>query len=764
FSEPPGTAARRGVVAALAAQYEEGDRLFVRGDVGVSRSLAASGEIRYLSPRNRFRALLSIKPDGFPTLGLSDMRGERLELDWSNRATDRLSVTAYGTYDHFNLAGSPQTIGTSRIGLSYELTKRLSFITGADASAVRTPATSIDTVGLPLGLTWEAAGYGLAASYRLLEHSGTARRGDTLRLSAHAGRGRFSANAWAERQRQAPTLDIIFSAQPGLELALLRLGISVRNPEDVARALRDNAALIDLGFITGVNVDLTPRRVQAGLNFGWVGSGSRSNHFRFFAVGSRDEGIRTTRENMLATLTYSRRIFTATDVFASYSWYSTTVGTQEHSDTSVDMGIRQQFNGIPSFLRRPGTIDGFAFLDPEMRGKIGESTEPLSDIAITLDGARTVRTDAMGAYAFYKVPPGAHRLVAQLPAAPRAFFTTPSQVDATAPGRIDFGMVWTAARIDGRVVSDAGDGISGVVLSVSTPDGTPNSTSTDSEGRFVFAVPPGTFRVVLATMSLPPGYSIAGTHEQDVAVAPDDPQSISFEVQAIRSIAGRAPGAAEVTIEALGRSARVDESGNFVFRSMPSGTFTLTAVTGGETVSSSVTLPPEPFTSRDVLLADPMVTVAIPAKAPVARGFRVAAGVFRNPANAAEARRRIEAAGGRAEISRAGSLHLVTVGPFESREGARREAARLQSAGVETVVIGDRAGSRPYVVQAGVFRQRRNLLELVSRLAQKGETSFTVRNGALTFVYVGPFPTRQQAADAGKRLESAGFESYVTRR
>ena len=32
------------------------------------------------------------------------------------------------------------------------------------------------------------------------------------------------------------------------ELALLRLGISVRTPEDVARALRDNAALIDLGF------------------------------------------------------------------------------------------------------------------------------------------------------------------------------------------------------------------------------------------------------------------------------------------------------------------------------------------------------------------------------------------------------------------------------------------------------------------------------------------------------------------------------------
>ena len=110
------------------------------------------------------------------------------------------------------------------------------------------------------------------ASYRLLDHSAASRRGDALRLNAHAGRGRFTASAWAERQRQAPTLELIFSAEPGLELALLRLGISVRSPEDVARALRDNAALIDLGFITGVNVDLTPRRLQAGFNLGWLGS------------------------------------------------------------------------------------------------------------------------------------------------------------------------------------------------------------------------------------------------------------------------------------------------------------------------------------------------------------------------------------------------------------------------------------------------------------------------------------------------------------
>ena len=59
FSAPPGTAARRGVVGALTAEHRQGETLFVRGDVGISGTLAAAGEVRYLSPRNQVRAFLS---------------------------------------------------------------------------------------------------------------------------------------------------------------------------------------------------------------------------------------------------------------------------------------------------------------------------------------------------------------------------------------------------------------------------------------------------------------------------------------------------------------------------------------------------------------------------------------------------------------------------------------------------------------------------------------------------------------------------------
>jgi hypothetical protein len=608
FSEPAGTAARRGLVGAITAEHREGTTLFMRGEVGVSRALAAAGEIRYASARDQLRVFASMKPDNFPTVGLADVPGGHVELDWTRRATDRLSITSYGTFDRFNLAALRQTIGAGSLGLRYALTARLAFLGAADLSTVRTPTTAIRTVGLLQGVAYDAAAFGFAASYRLLDNSIASRRGDALRVSGRAGNARFTANVWAERQRQAPTLDLIFRSEPGLELALLRLGISVRAPEDVARALRDNAALIDLGFITGLNVNLTPKRLQMGANLAWLGSGARSDHLRLTAVYSRDDGISSTRDSVITSLTYSRRVLSTTDLYGSASWWRTSLGAQHEAGTAVDIGVRQQFAGLPRFMRRSGTIEGFAFLDPEMRGVRGESTKPLADIDVTLDGVRKARTNSNGAYAFHDVPPGPHQILAQLPARPRAFFTTSSHCETIAPAHIDFGLVWAAARIDGRVISDAGIAIAGVVLSVAAQNGQPISATSDAEGRFVFAVPPGTFRVALIGTSLPAGYSIA-VREQSVTVDADKPQSLSFEVNARRSVAGRAVGALEVKIDSLDRTARVDDRGRFVFRSLPSGTFTLTARSSGGSVSRTITLPAAPAMIQDVVFGVPLPKV-----------------------------------------------------------------------------------------------------------------------------------------------------------
>jgi hypothetical protein len=690
FSQPAGTAARRGVVGALSAEHRDGDTLYLRGDVGVSRSLAASGEVRYTSPREQFRALLSMKPGNFPNLGLADVPGEHLDLDWTRHATSRLSVTSYGTYDRFNLAALRQTIGMASLGLGYAVTAHLSFLGGADASTVRTRTTSIRTIGLPLGMAYDTAAFGGAVSYRLLDNSEASRRGDTLRLSAHAGSGPFTANVWAERQRNAPTLDLIFSAEPGLELALLRLGISVRTPEDVARALRDNAALIDLGFITGVNVSLTPRRLQAGLNLVWLGSGPRNDRLRLLAVYGHDEGISTKRDNLIATLTYSHRVLAATDLYASYSRWATRAGALQEAGNSVEAGLQQQFSGLPAFLRRSGTIEGFVFLDPEMRGVRDQTTKPLPDIAVTLDGARTARTDGTGAYAFNEVPPGAHRIAARLPESPRAFFTTASSLETKGQTHIDFGLVWAAARIDGRVISDAGAGVRGAVLTATAQNGHAISATADADGLFVFAVPPGTFRVGITEESLPAGYSIAQPRERTVTAASEQPQSVTFDVRVRRSIAGRAAGASEVRIESLGMTARVDPEGNFLFRSMPSGTCTLVARVGGRPISRTVTLPAEPTITRDVDLGAHPSTVANIASPPAPAhhdgAFRVQAGAFHEDRNARQLIGRLQGIGEQPFTVATRGLTVVSVGPFETRQDALAASERLRRTGFDAFV------------------------------------------------------------------------------
>ncbi len=785
FSRPARTAARRGAVGALTAEYSQDDRLYLRGEAGLSRSLAAAGEVRYLTARGRLAASFSVKPEDYPTLGLSDRPGARVLVDWTGRFTPRLSIVSYGTFDRFKLGTQGQTMAVASSTLRYSLTSRLALLGGADASEVRSGETSIRTIGVPLGVSYEAPSFGFATSYRTVDNSIASRRGDVLRLSAHAGRGRFTVSGWAERQRQAPTLELIFREAPGLELALLRLGISVRTPEDVARALRDHAALIDLDLITGVRFDLTPRRLQAGLSLGWLASAPRSDRLRLLAVYSRDERIGSTRDSAIATLTYSRRIFGATDLYGSYSWWQTAVDGTPAVGSSVDIGVRQQFNGLPDFLRRSGTIEGFAFLDPGMLGVRGAGTEPLADLVITLDGDRITRTGSNGAYAFDDVTPGQHRIAARLPLSPPAYFTTASHQESIRPGaRVDFGLVWAGGRIDGRITNDAGAGLPSATFFAAAQSGPPILATSDANGRFAFVVPPGAFRIWLAVESLPIGYSIAGPQEQHVTVAADEPQLISFEVRALRSVGGSASGASAVRIDSLGREAPVDAEGKFLFRTMPPGTFLLAARIGGRTVTRAVTLPPEPAMIQDVVLGAPASPVqGAPAtreaaSSPLGEGdrirrsvvFHVQAGAFRLAGNATAAKRRVEQIGVPVFIERAGSLHLVTAGPFASREAAEEAAARLEAAGIEWLVTTSPSavmlpGSRAsHVVQAGAFREKRNAASLIDRLRRGGETPFSVASPPLTLVYIGPFPTLQHALTARDRLRLAGIDAFVTKR
>jgi cell division septation protein DedD len=693
LSEPRGTAARRGAVASLATEYRNGDALFARGEMAASRGVAGSGEVRYQTERDQLRGRLFYKPNDFPTLGLSDLPGVHGEIEWRHRATRRLNVDSYATLDRTKIAAFDQSVAVGNVALRYALTPHVSMWTGADSSVVRSGTNaSIRTIGIPAGVSYDAQRFGAAASYRLLDNSQSSRRGDSLRLSGRAGSGGFTVNAWVERQRRAPSLDLIFHDTPGLELALLRLGITVRTPEDLSRVLRDNAALINLGYIDGVTVNLTPRRVQSGIDAAF-NSADRRDQLRLHAVVDRSEGVASTQESMLATLSYTRRLMASTEIYGSYSRWRTSFASRAVDGSSVEAGVRHRFDGLPQFLQRAGTIEGFVFLDPQQRGAHDATTTPLAGILVMLDDARSARTEKDGAYAFRDVPPGPHRVSAKLGASKPAYFTTPSTANLSASGHADFGLVWSPARIIGRVVSDANLGIAGAAINARTTKGADMSATTDSEGGFVLAGPAGEYTIDLAAESLPAGYAIKGTSKRVVNAPADQPRDVAFDVQALRSVAGKVEGGpAEIRIEPLGLTVTSDDAGNYVFRSLPPGTFTITARRGRRVASRTVTVPVEPvvLNAAQLVLADVPALMEPPRRAasvPAAvRAFFVQLGAFREARNAAQLVDRVARIGTRAESVRRDQLIVVRVGPYASRAAASETIAQLREKGFEAIV------------------------------------------------------------------------------
>jgi len=680
FSEPKQTTARSGVAGAMAGEYRRADALWFRGEVGVSRALAASADLRYDGARDHLFGHATFKPAAYPTLGISDTPGAHGELSWSHRATSRLTAETFANYDDYRLQSLRQTFSNGSLTIRYAATPRVTLTSGAAVTDLRTPSRSIRTIAVPAGVAYDRPSFGASLSARILDNDNASRRGDVIRLGARASHSGFTTNLWIERQRQAPTLDLIFREEPGQALALERLGISVHSPDEIARVLRDNAALVNLGYIEGVNVNLTPRRLQAGFDASWIGTGEGRDQLRFHAIADRDESVGSTRTAAVGTLSYSRRVLAQTDAFASVSVWRGGARAFEQQGKSIEAGVRQRFDGVPAMLQRHVAIEGVVFLDPEMRGSVTGAT-PLPDVIVVLDGTRSTRSDANGAYSFRDVPPGAHSVLAQLPASRAAFFTTASRVEVTGSAHVDFGVVWSSARINGRVTSDANRGISGVTIAATGSNNVRVTATTDSDGAFTLAVPSGAYRVSLVPETLPAGYSTDET-ERKVALEADKPQTTSFAARALRSVAGTAAGAREVGIASLDRRAAVETNGAFVFRSLPAGRLTLTAEVGGRVRTQEVMLPAEPITLHDVVFAASAV-----AATPTSRPFVVQAGAFRESANARELSDRITRLGQTPFTVAGDGLILVRTGPFATRADATIASARLHHAGIDAYVM-----------------------------------------------------------------------------
>lgn len=654
--------AGEGTVLSLVHDYRDGDRLTTRGELAYSRGFGAAADVSYATARDRAHAAFRYRGDDFAVAGPGSPRGFFGDAAWSR---------TYGKGSSTSVVLAATDVANTRVlAGSADVDHRLGDVVSLTGGASWASFDGRRTLTIPAGVRLDWQRGGVSAAYR---YTGA---GDGFRFTARASLGRLYASAFADRQEHAPTLDVIFAERPDLALALDELGITATTPADIARALREHAPLIELGFIEGVTVDLAPVRTQFGLDLSFLGASASRQQLRARLLRNVVETVATRTVTSMATLSYSRRLTASTDVFASYSYWRTERRGQEADvQPIVEAGVRHQFNGVSL---GSGRITGVVFADEDLDGR-GDGTGVAA--VVELDGVRSERTAPDGTFAFDGVSRGAHRLVAYVPDRPHAYFTTPSRVEANTGETVSFGVATTPARLTGRVVSDAGSPIAGVRVSLGRGSRQLFETSGD-DGRVSFAAAPGEWQLSIVSESLPSGYSTTGA--RTVVLDRAAPLEIELALRAHRSIAGTGAAAnMEIEIRPAGRRVRADAEGRFLIRSLPPGEVTLVAAG----VEQRVTLPTAPASvavSLGRLAAPP---AAAPRAAMRTKGdWVVLLGAYRVSSNAARTVERARRSGVAATATDRGALTVVTAGPFATRTDAAAAAALLTRHGLEAVV------------------------------------------------------------------------------
>jgi cell division septation protein DedD len=669
-----------GTVLSLLYDYDDDERLALRAEVGYSRGFGIAAQLAYAGDRDRARADVRYRADDFAVASVGNPRGLLADASWSH---------AYGRGSNAALTFASTSVADARVvagsaDLEHRLSDRFALLGGASWGSFN----GNQSLTVPAGVRLDFARGGLTALYRYAE-SGTNRGGHGFRVSGRRSFGRLYASAYVDRQQNAPTLDLIFSEHPELPFALENLGITATSPADIARALRENAALIELGYIEGVTVELAPMRTQFGFELALLGTDASRQQLRARFIRSVNESVATRTASTIATLSYSRRITASTDVFAGYTYWRTERTGQEPRNTPyVEAGVRQRFDTLPSF-GGSGTISGVVFADEDLDGA-SDGRAVMAEVE--LDGSVTRRTNTDGTFSFTNVPRGAHRVVARVPDRGDAYFTTPSRVEAETGDSIAFGVAYTPARLLGRIVSDAAKGIANVRVLLSR-GATQVVASSDGAGRFSLAAAPGEWQLSILTDSVPAGYSLSGTEARAIALERAAPKTADFTLRAHRTVSGSgAPANAELEVRPLGKNIHADEQGRFSIRSLPPGEVTVIA----DGIAHQVVMPSGPATiTLDVA---PRTAAAAPAPPAIRtevkgerretmRGFVVAIGAFRVKANALQTAAWARQLGVEATLEGSGSLTIVRAGPYESRPEAAAAADRLTKAGMEAVVL-----------------------------------------------------------------------------
>jgi hypothetical protein len=600
-----GRGGTRGTVGSLTlARGRETDPFQLRGEVGYGGRWGGAVELSLAGGGSALRVQARHRPLAFASLALGKPAGTFAESAWSADAGP-LSLAASGSLGRYALPRSTQRSDAASGSARLALGSGWSLTGGAGAGWFDLASGPVRALSLPATLAYEGRRAGVSALYRYQLNTATNRGGSGGRLGLRASGSRLRASVFVDAQRDAATVDFVLREEPRLARLLAEQGLTARTPEDIARFLDENAALLGLGYLDGVRVDVSPWRVQAGGDVIWSPGRSGRQQLRVRGLLDRTREVAGERETRLVSLSYTQRLAGA-ELVGGYTWSRSDLGTWADQGSSFQVALRTRFDGLPRVPWGGGSaVSGVVFVDDLATGEYTHDRTPLAGARVRLDGARTAITDARGRFRFDDVAAGVHALEAMLPADEGAFFTTPSTLAVAPGGAAAFGVSRTPARLAGFVRDDAGIGIANVALRIEG-GGRTATASTDSSGRYAFATAEGSYMAEVLPESLPAGYD-AVSAAQAVRLARSTPARLDLVVPAQRSVSGRVRQAgarrAVVRLVEAGRSVEAGADGAYVFRGLKPGRYTLATILGGVSIQREVVVPDGPVLMKDADLA-----------------------------------------------------------------------------------------------------------------------------------------------------------------
>jgi hypothetical protein len=290
---------------------------------------------------------------------------------------------------------------------------------------------------------------------------------------------------------------------------------------------------------------------------------------------------------------------------------------------------------VPDFIvpERHGAITGIVFQDEQSKGVWDRDMKPIPGVEVMLDDRERTITSANGSYRFPGVARGKHRIAVVYRSPDPFFFTTASDLEVDESATVNFGIGHTLSGLMGRVINDAGHGVTGITVLILNR-GSKWSTVTEADGSFfVSSLIAGDYDVRLDEDSLPVGYSTETLVEpQQVTVGAASPGNAVFTVRAFRSISGQVfsydskaglyiPVAhAQVVLREVGFNAVTDLTGHYLFRDLAAGTYTVSVSNEAKISTHTLRLGAEPvgMTNVDFYIRSPRP----PVPAPIVPGVR----------------------------------------------------------------------------------------------------------------------------------------------